>query len=79
VAFIVFIRLTNYESGKVSLLYKLYNYVISIQDYIEVVDGVRSGKTVFKGTRITVADVLKLLAAGQKEVDILESYTKLSH
>jgi uncharacterized protein (DUF433 family) len=53
--------------------------IISHQKYIEVQEGVRSGKCVFKGTRITIADVLELLGAGQTEQEILEDYPKLSH
>lgn len=52
--------------------------MIAVPDYIEVQEGVRSGKTVFRGTRITVADVLELLAAGQSEQEILEDYPKLT-
>lgn len=50
-----------------------------IQDYIEIREGVRSGKSVFKGTRITVADILEQLAAGQSEAEILEDFPKLTH
>jgi uncharacterized protein (DUF433 family) len=37
------------------------------QDYISITAGVRSGKPCVKGTRITVADVLKYLAGGMDE------------
>lgn len=37
------------------------------------------GKPVIRGTRISVALILELLAAGQAEADILNSYPGLEH
>ena len=49
------------------------------KEYIEVQEGVRSGKAVFKDTRITVADVLGMLGSGMTEAEIIEEYPKLTH
>jgi uncharacterized protein (DUF433 family) len=50
----------------------------NLQAYIEVQDGVRSGKAVFVATRITVADVLEMLGAGMDEHEILEDFPSLT-
>ncbi len=49
-----------------------------IEDYIEVKPGVRSGKPCFKGTRITVYDVLEYLAGGMTEAQIVEDFPDLT-
>ncbi len=46
-------------------------------DYIEINPEVRFGKPVIKGTRITVADVLKMLGNGMKINDIIEDFPTL--
>lgn len=40
--------------------------------------GVRAGRPIIEGTRITVAEVLEMFAAGMTETDILEAFPKLS-
>lgn len=40
--------------------------------------GVRAGRPIIEGTRITVAEVLEMFAAGMTEADILEAFPKLS-
>lgn len=40
--------------------------------------GVRSGRPVIAGTRITVAEVLEMFANGLTEADILEAFPKLT-
>lgn len=40
---------------------------------------VLAGKPVIRGTRIAVAFILELLAAGQPEQEILENYPGLTH
>jgi uncharacterized protein (DUF433 family) len=48
------------------------------EDYIEIRPGVRSGKPCFKGTRITVYDVLEYLAGGMTERELLEEFPALT-
>ncbi|HEY5564454.1 MAG TPA: DUF433 domain-containing protein [Rhodothermia bacterium] len=48
------------------------------EDYIEIRPGVRSGKPCFKGTRITVYDVLEYLAGGASEAQLLEEFPALT-
>jgi uncharacterized protein (DUF433 family) len=48
------------------------------EDYIEIRPGVRSGKPCFKGTRITVYDVLEYLAGGMSEAQLLLEFPALS-
>ncbi len=48
------------------------------EDYIEIRPGVRSGKPCFKGTRITVYDVLEYLAGGMTEVELLADFPTLT-
>ena len=45
---------------------------VRYEDFIEIRPGVRSGKPCFKGTRITVYDVLEYLAGGTSEAQLLE-------
>lgn len=40
--------------------------------------GVRSGRPIVDGTRITVAEVLEMFAAGMTEADILEAFPVLT-
>ena len=49
-----------------------------IENYIEIQPGVRSGKPCFKGTRITVYDVLEYLAGGMTESELLNDFPALS-
>jgi uncharacterized protein (DUF433 family) len=48
------------------------------EDYIEIRPDVRSGKPCFKGTRITVYDVLEYLAGGMSEPQLLEEFPALT-
>ena len=50
----------------------------NIDEYIEIQPGVRSGKPCFKGTRITVYDVLEYLAGGMTEAELLTDFPALS-
>jgi uncharacterized protein (DUF433 family) len=52
--------------------------MIVIKDYIEIVPGIRSGKSIFKGTRITVADILNHLASGMSIEDVVEDFPPLT-
>ena len=47
-------------------------------DYIEIQAGVRSGKPCFKGTRITVYDVLEYLAGEMDQDRLLEDFPSLT-
>ena len=49
-----------------------------IDDYIEIHPDIRSGKPCFKGTRITVYDVLEYLAGGMTEAELLTDFPALS-
>ena len=49
-----------------------------IENYIEIHPGIRSGKPCFKGTRITVYDVLEYLAGGMTETELLNDFPALS-
>jgi uncharacterized protein (DUF433 family) len=48
------------------------------EDRIELKPQVLSGKPVIKGTRISVEHVIKLLADGWSEADVLRSYPHLA-
>ena len=48
------------------------------EDYIEVRPGVRSGKPCFRGTRITVYDLLEYMAGGMTEAEILNDFPALT-
>lgn len=49
-----------------------------VEDFIEIRPDVRSGKPCFKGTRITVYDVLEYLAGGMTEAELLTDFPALS-
>ena len=49
-----------------------------IDDYIEIHPDIRGGKPCFKGTRITVYDVLEYLAGGMTEAELLTDFPALS-
>lgn len=51
---------------------------MAIDDYIEIKPGVRSGKPCFKGTRITVYDVLEYMGGGMSEQDLLANFPALT-
>jgi uncharacterized protein (DUF433 family) len=51
---------------------------MSIDDFIEIRPGVRSGKPCFKGTRITVYDVLEYMAGGMSRQELLDNFPALS-
>ncbi len=51
---------------------------MSFEDYIEPRPFVRSGKPCFKGTRITVYDVLEYLAGGMTEDELLVDFPDLT-
>ena len=48
------------------------------EDYIEIRPGVRAGKPCFKGTRITVYDVLEYLAGEMTEDELLHDFPVLT-
>ena len=48
------------------------------EDYIEIQAGVRSGKPCFKGTRITVYDVLEYLAGGMDQNELIADFPALT-
>jgi uncharacterized protein (DUF433 family) len=50
-----------------------------LTDRIVVDSEVLAGKPVVKGTRLAVEFILELLAAGQTESELLESYPGLTH
>lgn len=56
-----------------------YNRFVDYRQYIEIVEGKRSGKPCVVGTRITVQDVLDYLAGGMSEDEITTDFPALSH
>lgn len=48
-------------------------------DRIEVNPAVMMGKPVVKGTRLTVEHVMRQLAAGMSEGEIIEAHPRLTH
>jgi uncharacterized protein (DUF433 family) len=51
---------------------------MNIDDFIDIRPGVRSGKPCFKGTRITVYDVLEYMAGGMSQQELLDNFPSLS-
>ncbi|HVS27099.1 MAG TPA: DUF433 domain-containing protein [Burkholderiales bacterium] len=51
---------------------------MSYRERIVIDPAVRSGKPCFKGTRITVYDILEYLAGGMSQDDILRDFPSLS-
>jgi uncharacterized protein (DUF433 family) len=51
---------------------------IDYKQYIEVDPGIRFGKPVIKGTRITVYDVLQWLASGLSHEEIINDFPQLT-
>lgn len=47
-------------------------------DRIVTMAGVRGGRPIVAGTRITVAEVLEMFGAGMTEADIIEAFPNLS-
>ena len=45
---------------------------------IAIIKGVRGGRPVIAGTRITVSEILEMLGSGMSEPDIIESFPNLS-
>jgi uncharacterized protein (DUF433 family) len=50
---------------------------VDYKEFIEVDPGVRFGKPVIKGTRITVYDVLQWLASGMSHAQIIEDFPQI--
>lgn len=50
----------------------------SFQDYIEIHSDKRFGQPCIKGTRITVYDILSMLASGMSNQEIMEDFPELS-
>jgi uncharacterized protein (DUF433 family) len=51
---------------------------VDYKEFIEVDPGVRFGKPVIKGTRITVYDVLQWLASGMTHAQIIEDFPQIN-
>jgi len=51
---------------------------MNIDDFIEIQPGVRSGKPCFKGTRITVYDVLEYMAGAMTPEELLANFPALT-
>ena len=52
---------------------------MEIRKYIEIDPEKRFGKPILKGTRISVGDVLNLLANGMSAEEIIADFPELSH
>ena len=48
------------------------------QNYIETNDDILLGKPVIKGTRLSVEHIIKLLASGWTEQQVLDNYPRLT-
>lgn len=48
------------------------------RDHIEINDKVLNGKPVIKGTRISIEHIVKLLASGWSEKEIIDNYPRLN-
>ena len=48
------------------------------RDYIEMNDEVLLGKPLIKGTRISIEHIIKLLASGWSEKEVLDNYPRLT-
>lgn len=48
------------------------------RDYIEMNDDVLIGKPLIKGTRISIEHIIKVLASGWSETEILDNYPRLT-
>lgn len=51
---------------------------MNIDNFIEIRSGVRSGKPCFKGTRITVYDVLEYMAGAMTQEELLANFPALT-
>ena len=51
---------------------------MDLEQLIEIRADVRSGKPCFKGTRITVYDVLEYMAGGMGEAELLQNFPVLT-
>ena len=52
--------------------------MINYQDYITIESGKRSGKPCIRGLRITVYDILNMLADGMAFEEIIDDFPKLT-
>ncbi len=53
--------------------------MIDYKKYITIEAGKRSGKPCVRGLRITVYDILNMLADGMSEKEIMEDFPKITH
>jgi uncharacterized protein (DUF433 family) len=51
---------------------------VDYKEFIEVEPGIRFGKPVIKGTRITVYDVLQWLASGMTHEQIIDDFPQIT-
>jgi uncharacterized protein (DUF433 family) len=54
------------------------HYMSSFHNYIEIQSDKKFGQPCIKGTRISVYDILSMLACGMSNDEILEDYPELS-
>ncbi|WP_328987713.1 DUF433 domain-containing protein [Thiorhodovibrio winogradskyi] len=52
--------------------------MVNYKEYITIESGKRSGKPCIRGLRITVYDILNMLADGMTHKEILDDYPKLN-
>ncbi len=52
--------------------------MVNYKEYITIESGKRSGKPCIRGLRITVYDILNMLADGMTHEEILDDYPKLN-
>lgn len=59
--------------------YETYDAVMDLLQRISIDPAVRFGKPCVRGTRLTVGDVLGILASGCDEAELLEDFPQLCH
>lgn len=59
-------------------MYLAYSKTMNYRDIITIESGKRGGQPTIRGLRITVYDVLKMLASGMSEEAIVQDFPELS-
>jgi uncharacterized protein (DUF433 family) len=67
------------STGVLKILFYKEFKVADILDRITLDPGIRSGKPIINGTRITVSDILEYMAGGMSEQEILADFPDLLH
>ena len=60
------------------ITYQEINNMINYKEYITIESGKRSGKPCIRGLRITVYDILNMLADGMSSDEIIDDFPKIT-